>query len=164
MLHNATSTVVCETVTIFAAVQFLYFVFTLRRLFMLLNSRLNEVVMSTVKFDNAFSLKVRKVSDFLPKRNSIVSALRDILYRHVVLCDVLELVDSSYALQVLAFIGSKFVHATVHFFLLFLSMCDCSFFPTPPISSLLLNLCYILIPLVSLLYCCNSASFQVGII
>jgi hypothetical protein len=99
VLHTIVSGLICDTVTSFASVQFLYFVFTLRRHFVLLNSSLNEVVMSTVKSDNVFSLKVRKVSDFLPKRNSFISALRDILNRHVLLCDVLELVDSFYSLQ-----------------------------------------------------------------
>jgi hypothetical protein len=163
-LYNVTSSLLCETVTVFAAFQFLYVVFTLRRLFMLFNARLNEVVMYTVKSDNVFPLNVRKVSDFLPKRNSIVSALRDTLHHHMMLCEILELINSSYALQVLAFIGSKFLYATVNFYLLFLSICDCSFFPTPPISTVLLVLCYILIQLVSLVCCCNSASFQVGII
>jgi hypothetical protein len=54
MLHYIMSGLVSETVTSFASVQFLYFVFTLRRYFMLLNSNLNEVVMSKVKRDNIF--------------------------------------------------------------------------------------------------------------
>jgi hypothetical protein len=158
------SAVICDTVTSFSAVQFLYFVFTLRRHFMLLNSSLNEVVMSTVKCGDTFSLKFLKVSDFLPKRNSIVSCVRDILHHHLMLCDILELIDSSYSLQVLAFIGSKFVHATIYLYLLFLSMFDLSFFPADSFFSLLPHLSYLVIQLVSAVYCCKSASFQVGII
>jgi hypothetical protein len=48
------------------------------------------------------------VSDFTREGYSVISGLRDILYRHVVLCDVLDLIDSSYSLQALAFIGLKF--------------------------------------------------------
>jgi len=47
LLHFFISGLVSDTVNSFAALQFLYFVFTLRRHFMLLNRRLNEVVMST---------------------------------------------------------------------------------------------------------------------
>jgi hypothetical protein len=56
LLHMFISSLVCDTATSFEAVQFLYFVFTLRRHFVLLNSSLNEVVMSTVKSDNLYSL------------------------------------------------------------------------------------------------------------
>ena len=78
------SALVCETVTSFAALQFLYFVFTLRRHFILLNSNLNEVVVSTVKSEYTHSLKVRTMSDFLPERYSVISGVRDMLYRHVI--------------------------------------------------------------------------------
>jgi hypothetical protein len=109
LLHFVLSALVCETVTSFAALQILYFVFTLRRHFMLLNSSLNEVVMSTVKSEGILSLKFRTVSDVLPERYSVISAVRDILCHHLMLCDILELIKSSYSLQVLALIGSKFV-------------------------------------------------------
>jgi hypothetical protein len=119
LLHFVISGIVCDTVTSFAAVQFLYFVFTLRRHFLLLNSNLNEVVMSTVKSECILSLKVRTVSDVLPERYSVISAVRDILYRHLMLCDILELINFSYSLQVLALIGSKFVYATILLYILF---------------------------------------------
>jgi hypothetical protein len=86
---------------------------------MLLNSSLNEGVMSTVKSEGILSLKVRTVSDFLPERYFVVYDVRDILYRQVMLCDILELINSSYSLQVLALIGSKFVYATICLYLLF---------------------------------------------
>ena len=120
VLHLFISGLVCDTVTSFAAVQFLYFVFTLRRHFMLLNSSLNAVVMSTVKSEGILSLKVHTVSDVLPERYSVISGVRDILYRHVMLCDIVELINSSsYSIQVLAFIGSKFVYATISLYLCF---------------------------------------------
>ena len=122
-LHFFISGLLCDTVTSFAAVRFLYFVFTLRRHFMLLNSRLNEVVLSTVKSEYISSFKVHTVSDFL---REIITGVRDILYRHVMLCDILELINSSYSLQVLALIGSKFVYATICLYLLFFR---CSIFP-----------------------------------
>jgi hypothetical protein len=100
---------VCETVTSFAAVQFLYLVFTLRLHFMLLNSRLSEIVMSTVKSEGILPSKFHTVSDVLPERYSVISTLRDILYRHLMLCDILGLIDSSYSIQILALIRSKFV-------------------------------------------------------
>jgi len=37
------------------------------------------------------------VSDVLPERYSVISGVRDILYRHVLLCDILELINSSYS-------------------------------------------------------------------
>jgi len=86
---------------------------------MLLNSSLNEVVVSTVKSQCIPSLKVRTVSDFFPQRYSVISGYRDILYRHMMLCDILELINSSYSLQVLALIGSKFVYETIFLYLLF---------------------------------------------
>jgi hypothetical protein len=163
VLHMFISGLVCETVISFAAVQILYFVFTLRRHFMLLNSSLNEVVMSTVKSDNVLSLKFRKMSDCVPKRYSVISGLRDILYRHVVLCDVLELINSAYSLQGLAFIGSKFVHATVILDIFFIVLFDRSevlahsFFLLPDFS-------FEIIQLVAVVYCCKSACDQVGVI
>jgi hypothetical protein len=164
MLHCEISGLMGDTVTNFAAVQFLYFVFTLRRHFMLLNSRLNEVVMSTVKSDNTFSLKVREISDFLPERNSIMSGLRDILYRQVMLCDILELIDSSYSLQVLAFIGSKFGYATIFLYILFASIFDRSLYPIQPSAALIALVIYEVMQLVTFVYCCKSVSFQVGVI
>jgi hypothetical protein len=80
LLHAVISSLICDTVTNCAAIQFLYFVFTLRCHFMLLNSSLNEILMSTAKSVIIFSFKVRSVSGLLPKRYSVISALRDILY------------------------------------------------------------------------------------
>ena len=57
MLHFFMSRLISDTVTSFAALQFLYFVFTLRRHFMLLNTSLNKVVMSTVKAECILPLK-----------------------------------------------------------------------------------------------------------
>jgi hypothetical protein len=62
-----------------------------------------------VKSDGILSLKFRTVSDVLPERYSIISGVRDILYHHSMLCDILETINSSYSVQVLALIGSKFV-------------------------------------------------------
>jgi len=164
MLFSTISRLVCDTVTSFAAVQFLYLVFTLRRHFMLLNSSLNEVVMSTVKSEGIFSLKVRTVSDFLPERYFVVSGVSDILYRHVMLCDILELINSSYSLQVLVLIGSKFVYATMLLYLLFFSIFDQSLFPGLPFTSLIPMSSFEIMQLVRVLYCCKSACFQVSII
>jgi hypothetical protein len=163
MLHMFISGLICETVTSFAAVQFLYFVFTLRRHFMLLNSSLNEVVMSTVKSDNTFSLNVRRVSDCLPKINSVIPVLRDILYQHMMLCDILELIDSSYSFQVVSLIGSKFAHATVLLYLLFFALFARSVLPINSFVMILPPLSFEIIQLVTVVYCCKSACFQVGV-
>jgi hypothetical protein len=85
---------------------------------MLLNSGLNDFVMSTAKSEY-IALKVRTVSDFVPKRYSVSSGLRDIVYRHEMLCDILELIDYSYTLQVLGFLRSKIGYATVGVFYCF---------------------------------------------
>jgi hypothetical protein len=164
MLHFSISALICDTFTNCAAVQFLYFVFTLRRHFMLLNSSLNEVVMSKVKCDSTFSLKFRKVSDFLPKRNSIISGLRDILYHHMMLCDILELTDSSYSLQVLAFIGSKFGYATILLYILFLLTFDSSLFAMDSFPTVMTIVIYEIMQLGTVVYCCKCACFQVGVI
>ena len=164
LLHFFISGLVCDTVTSFAAVQFLYFVFTLRRHFMLLNSSLNEVVMSTVKSDGILSLKVRTLSDFFPGRYSVISGVRDILYRQVMLCDVLELINSSYSLQVLAFIGSKFVYTTICLYLLFFSIFHLSLFPAYSFTALIPFVSFEVMQLVTVVYCCKSACFQVSII
>jgi hypothetical protein len=153
-----------DSVTSFAAVQFLYFVFTLHRNFMLLNSSLNDLVVSTVKSDNNFPLNVPTLSDFLPKMYSVVSCLRDILYRHWMLCDILELINSSYSLQIMVFIGSKCGYATVFLFMLFLSMFNGSLFPVHSFPSLITLGCYEVMQLVTMVYCCHSASDQVGVI
>jgi hypothetical protein len=162
-LHFFISGIVCETVTSFAAVQFLYFVFTLRRLFMLLNSSLNEVVMSTVKSVGILPLKFRTVPDVLPERYSVISAVRDILYHHLMLCDILELINSSYSLQVLALIGSKFVYATIFLYLLFFSLFDLSLFPVLSFASFVPISSFEAMQLFMMLYCCKSACFQVSI-
>jgi hypothetical protein len=164
VLHNYLSGLVCDTVISFAAVQFLYLVFTLRRHFMLLNSSLNEVVVSTVKSDGILSLKFRTVSDVLPERCSIISAVRDILYHNSMLCDILELINSSYSLQVLALIGSKFVYATVSLYLLFFWIFDRSVFPVRSTASLIPLGGFEVMQLVTVVYCCKSAIFQVGVI
>jgi hypothetical protein len=164
MLLFVISAPVCETITSFAALQFLYFVFTVRRHFMLLNSSLNEVVVSTVKSECVLSLKVRTVSDFLPGRSSVNSGIRDMLYRHVMLCDIFHLISSSYALQVLALIGSKFVYATICLYLLFFWIVDRSVFIDRSFSPLLPLVIFEVMQLVTVLYCCQSATSQVGII
>ena len=163
LLYFIISGMVCETVTCFAAVQFLYLVFNLRRHFMLLNSSLNEAVMSTVKSEGILSLKVRTVSDVLPERYSVISGVRDILYRHVMLCDILELINSSYSLQVLALIGSKFVYATIFLYLFFCSIFDISIYRVIPIASFIPLMSFEAMQLVTLVYCCKSANFQVSI-
>jgi hypothetical protein len=155
------SALICETVNSFAAVQFLYFVFNLRRHFLLLNSSLNEVVLSTVKCDSKFPSNVRTVSDFLLRRYSAISDLRDILYRHVILCDILELINSSYSLQVLALIGSKFVHLTIFLYLLFFAFHLHSLLPVNSIVLLLPIITFEIIQLVTVMYCCTSTCFQV---
>jgi hypothetical protein len=164
VLHFFVSGVVCDTVTSFAAVQFLYFVFTLHLHILLLNSNLNEVVMSTVKSEGILSLKVRTVSDFLPERYSAICAVRDILYRHLMLCDILELINSSYSIQVLALIVSKFLYATIGLYLLFFSIFDRSLFPVRSFVYLIPLGCFEVMQLITLVYCCKSAIFQVSII
>jgi hypothetical protein len=164
LLHNFVSSLICDTVTSFAAVQFLYFVFTLRRHFMLLNSSLNEVVMSAVTSESVHSLNVHTVPESLPKLNCVISGLRDILNRHVVLCDILELINSSYGLQILAFIGTNFVYSTIMFYLLCFSVFAPLLFPVASFVSLLPVLSQEVIQIVTVVYCCNCASFQVGVI
>ena len=164
LLHFFISGLVCETVTSFAALHFLYIVFTLRRHFMLLNTSLNEVVASTVKAERTLSLEFRKVSDFLPEGYSVISGVRDILYRHVMLCDILDLINTSYSLQVLALIGSKFVYATICLYLLFISIFDQSLMPGLPFAPLITLVSFEVMQLVAVAYCCISASFQVSII
>jgi hypothetical protein len=163
LLHFFISGLVCDTVNSFAAIQYLYFVFTLRRHYMFLNSSLNEVVMSTVKSECILSLKVHTVSDFLSEKSSIISGVRDILYRHVMLCDILELINSSHSLQILALIASKFVYATILLYLLFFSVFDLSSIPVHT-DSLLPFISFEVMQFVAVVYCCKSACFQVSII
>jgi hypothetical protein len=162
-LHFFISGLVCDTVTSFAAVHFLYLVFTLRRHFMLLNSSLNEVVMSTVKSECILSLNVHTVSD-LSEKYSVISDVREIQSRHVMLCDILELINSSSSLQVLAFIGSKFVYTTIFLYLLFFSIFDHSLFPASSFTALMPFVSLEVIQLVAVVYCCKFACFQVSII
>jgi hypothetical protein len=164
MLHFFISGLVCDTVTSFAAVEFLYFVFTLRRHFMLLNSRLNEVVVSTVKSEFIFSLKVRMVSGVLRERYSVISGVHDIPFHHLMLCDILELINSSYSIQFLAFIGSKFVYATSLLYLLFFSILDRSLFSVFSFTTLIPLCGFEAMQLVTVVYCCKSVNFQVSII
>ena len=164
LVHFFLTGLVCDTVISFAELHFLYFVFTLRLHFMLLNTSLNEVVVSTVKAECIFPLKVRTVSDFFPERHSVISGVRDILYRHVMLCDILELINSSYSLQVLSLIGSKFVYTTFCFYLLFFSVFDRSLFPIDSFALLIPVASVEVMQLVSVLYCCKSVIFQVSII
>jgi hypothetical protein len=158
------SGLICDTVTSFAVVQFLYFVFTLRCHFVLLNSSLNEVVMSTVKSDNIFSLKVYTVSDFVSESYSVISGLREFLNRHLLLCDILELINSSYSVQVLAFIGSKYVYATVCLYILFFTVFDIADVIDMSFPVLICVISYEVMQLLSVVYCCKSACVQVGVI
>jgi hypothetical protein len=158
------SGLICETVTRFAAVQLLYFVLTLRRHFMLLNSKLNESVVSTVKSKNIHSFKVRTIADFFPENCSTISGLREILRHHAMLCDIMALINSSYSLQVLAFIGSKFVFATISLYLLFFSVYDPSAFPIHSFFALVPLVSVEVLQLATVVCCCNCASFQVGTI
>jgi hypothetical protein len=158
------SSTVSDTITCFAALQFLYFVFTLRRQFTLLSSSLNDVLMSTETLENILPLNVHSVSDFVPKRYSVISGLRDILYLHVMLCDILELIDSSYSLQVLALVGSKFVYATISLYFLFFSVFDRSLFPGLSVPSSMTLGSFEIFLLVTVVFCCKSACLQVGVI
>ena len=164
LLHLFISGLVCDAVTSFAALQFLYFVFILRRHFMLLNSSLNDVVVSTAKAESFLPLEFRKVPDFYPERYSVISGVRDILSRHVMLCNIWELINSSYSLQVLVLIGSKFVYTTIFLYLLFLSVFDRSLFPFLPFDSLIPLVSVEVMQLVTVLYCSKSACLQVSII
>ena len=164
LLHFFISGLVCDTVTNFAAFQFLYFVFTLRRHFMMLNSCLNKVLVFTVKSEYIFPLKVRTVSDLKPEIYSVLSGVRDFLYRHLLLCDILELVNSSYSLQVLVLIGSKFVYATIFLYLLFFSIFDPSLFPTGSFTTIIPSGSFEVIHFVTVVYCCRSVCFQVSVI
>jgi hypothetical protein len=164
VLHFHISGLICDTVTSFAAIQFLYFVLILRRHFLLLNATLNEFVMSTVKSENIPSLKVRTVSDFVPEIYSAISGLREFLNRHLLLCAILELIDSSYSVQVLAFMGSKYIYATVCFYILFFTVFDLS---KVMVMSFPLVMCTIsceVMQLLAVVYCCRSVSVQVGVI
>jgi hypothetical protein len=164
LLHFNISSLIRDTVTNFTAVQFLYFVFTLHRHFVLLNSCLNDAVLFTVKSSYNVPLNFRTLSDFFPKRYSVISSLRDILYRHLILCDILELINSSYSLQFLVFIASKFGYATISLYVYFVSIFDLSLFPFHSSASLItLGGCEVL-QLVAVVYCCHSASDQVGVI
>ena len=86
------------------------------------------------------------------------------LYRHLLLYDIFDLVSSSYSLQVLALIGSKFVYATICLYLFFFSIFDRSVFIDRSFSPLLPLVIFEVIQLVTVLYCCQSVTFQVGII
>ena len=119
--------------------------------------------MSTVKSEGILPSKCRTVSDVLPERYPVISAVRDILHRHLMLCDILELIDSSYSLQVLALIGSIFVYATISLYIFFFSIFDRSLFPVVSFAFLLPLGVFEVMQLVTVLYCCKSASFQVSI-
>jgi hypothetical protein len=164
LLHFFIPGLVCDTVISWAALHFLYIVFTLRRHIMLLNTSLNEVVVSTVKSECILTLEFGKVSDFLPEGYSVISGVRDILYRHVMLCDILDLINSSYSLQVLALIGSKFVYATICLYLLFFLFFYHSLFPFLPFAPLIPLVSFEVMQLVAVAYCCMSANLQVSII
>jgi len=164
LLHILMSGLVSDTVASFAALQFLYFVFTIRRHFVLLNSSLNEIVVSTAKAESMLSLEFRKVSDFFQERFSFISGVRDILYHHVMLCDILDLINSSYSIQVLILIGSKFLYATIFLYLSFLSVFYRSLFPFFPFPLLIPLVSFEVMQLVTVLYCCKSACLQVSII
>jgi hypothetical protein len=131
---------------------------------MLWNSRLQEVVMSIPKSENVFSLMFRTVSGFSAGSYNVISGLRDILYHHVVLCDVLELINSSYSLQVLALMGLKFVYATGSLYLLWFVLFDRSFFQVYSFALLIALVSFEIIQLVTVVYCCKSACVQVGIV
>jgi hypothetical protein len=159
LLHFFISSFMCETVTSFAAIQSLYFVSTLRRLFMSLNSRLHVTVVSTVK-----SKEVRTVLDFLPEKYSVISGLREIRNHHVMLCDVLDLINSSYSLPVLALISLRFIFTTLGLYLVFFSILYPSAYSIHFYSSLPPVISFEVTQLVAVLYCCKCASFQVGTI
>jgi len=75
-----------------------------------------------------------------------------------------ELINSSYSVQFLALIGSKFVYATISLYLLFFSIFDRSLFPVGSFAYLIPLGGFEAMQLVTLVYCCKSASFQVSII
>jgi hypothetical protein len=108
-------------------------------------------------------VKSSHLSDFLPIKYFVISGLLDSLCRHVMLCDVLELIDS-YSLQVLAFVGSKFVHPTVIFGILFHAILDRSLLPVHSFVFLLPDFFFEIIHLVAVVYCCMSVCVQVGVI
>ena len=111
------------------------------------------------------STKVRTVSDFKPEIYSVITGVRDILYRHVMLCGILDLITSSYPLQVMALIGSKFMYATIFLLLLFFfSIFYRSLFPFHSLDILIPLGTFDVMQLVSVLCCCKSAFFQVSVI
>ena len=78
------------------------------------------------------------------------------------LCDILELINSSYSLQILTLVESKFVYTTITVYLLFFSVFDFSLFSAPPVDSLLPSGSVEVMQLVIVLYYCHSACLQVS--
>jgi len=69
---------------------------------------------------------------------------------------MLELINSSYSLQVLALIGSKLVYTTIFLYLLFFSIFDSSLFPVHSFASHIPLASFEIMQLVAVLHCCQS--------
>jgi hypothetical protein len=131
---------------------------------MLLNSRLNEMIvsLSTVKSKEIISFNGNNMSEFSAKNSLVNCGFRELLNLHETLCDVLEVINSTYSLQVLASVGWKFVNLTVSFYLIVSVILDNTIYQIQSFPSLIFSISFEATQLVLLVHCCNSASFQVG--
>jgi hypothetical protein len=156
------SCMLCLTVTSFAEIQFLNFVFIVRRHFVSLNSRLSEIITSRVKTQEIIPPNLDTTSE-LSLENSLVNrGLHELLNIHVTLCDVLDEIKSTYSLQVLASVGWKFVNITITLYLIFSVILDNTIFQVHSSPSLIFSISFEAMQLIMVVSFCKSASFQVG--
>jgi hypothetical protein len=160
------SSMMCQIITNFAEIQFLYFVYIVRRHFMLLNSRLNEMVvsLSTVKSKEKLPFNRNNISEFSSVNNLVNCGLRDVLNLHMTLCDVLDSINSTYSLQVLALTGWKFLGVTVAFYLIVSVILDSTIKQVHSFPSLIAVISSEVTQLVTVVHCCKYAGFQVRVI
>lgn len=158
------SHVMCQIITSFADIQFTYFVFIVRTYFMLLNSRVNEVTASlqTVKSKECISFNRNNTSEFSAENSLVNCDFHELITIHDALCDVLDVINSTYSFQVLAMVGWKFLNVTIGFYLMLSVILDSKIYQVLSFPSLMFSISCEAMQLAVVVLCCNSTSFQVG--
>jgi hypothetical protein len=160
MLSFSISCPICEVICIFVELQFLGFLSILHRNFIVLNSKFDgissEISSKGISFFSSDLLTVATDEGFI-KCN-----LHDFVELHKTLCDISELINSTYSLQMLISVGRIFSNFTVGFYLIISSVIDDTVELIQSYLSLVSNICLQALHLFILAHRCNSACVEVG--
>jgi hypothetical protein len=117
-----------------------------------------------MKLEEIRSSNFDNMSVLSAENSHLNCGLHKLLKLHLALCDVLDIINSTYSLQVLASVGWKFINVTIALYLIFVAILDTTIIQAHSIPSLILSISFEATQLVIVVYCCKSVTSQVSAI